>query len=311
MNKVYKMSQRLGKRLLFGLSYLMEDEMLYARALRISIACLLLILGLNLSSVAQHGSEGTVTVTVVDPSGSVVQGAQLELRDLTSGDVRTAVTGDKGTYTFVNLSLGKFKLTVSKTGFQNEVFSSVVSEAAQTTDINAILKIGATTETVEVEASATPVIEESSNAIGTTIDLKQIEDLPIVGRDLTQLSQSVPGYNGTYDGLPSIAQGNNIDGVIGSSSRMKFSGNSEPNVQPRLEDMQEMTVQTEQLNLDQGFGQANMQLNFITRRGSNQFHGRLYEDFRNSALDANSWVNDAITSLDPTNPAREESAHPQ
>ncbi len=181
MNKVYKMSQRLGKRLLLGSLYLMEDEMLYARGLRITVACLLLILGLNLSSVAQHGSEGTVTVTVVDPSGGVVQGAQLELRDLTSGDVRTAVTGDKGTYTFVNLSLGRFKLSVSKSGFQNEVFNSVVSEAAQTTDLTATLQIGVTTTTVEVEASATPVVEESSNAIGTTIDLKQIEDLPILG----------------------------------------------------------------------------------------------------------------------------------
>ncbi|MFI5070506.1 MAG: carboxypeptidase regulatory-like domain-containing protein [Terriglobales bacterium] len=283
--------------------------MLYARGLRISVACLLLILGLNLSSFAQHGSEGTVTVTVVDPSGSVVQGAQLELRDLTSGDVRTAVTGDKGTYTFVNLSLGKFKLTVSKTGFQNEAFNSVVSEAAQTTDLTATLQIGVTTTTVEVEASATPVIEETSNAIGTTIDLKQIEDLPIQGRDLTQLSRLVAGSTfvngaGTYDGLPAIAQGNNIDGVISSSSRMKFGGNSQAIVQPRLEDMQEMTVQTEQLNLDQGFGQANMQLNFVTRRGSNQFHGRLYEDFRNAALNANSWTNDAITVLNPTNPAR-------
>src|SRR4029077_9798132 len=68
--------------------------------------------------------------------------------------------------------------------------------------------------------------------------------------------------------------------------------------------MQEMTVQTEQLNLDQGFGQSNMQLNFVTRRGSNAFHGRVYEDFRNSSLDANSWLNDTLTAIDPTNPAK-------
>jgi hypothetical protein len=206
---------------------------------------------------AQHGSEGTVTVSVVDPSGGVVQGAQLQLRDLTSGDVRTAVTGDRGTYTFVNLPLGRFSLTVSKTGFEKEVFKSVVSQAAQTTDINATLKVGAATTTVEVDASATPVIEETSNAIGTSVDLKQIEDLPIEGRDLTQLSYLVPGSSfvasaGTYDGLPAIAQGNNIDGVIGSSSRMKFGGNAAPVVSPRLESIQEMTVQTEELNLDQG-----------------------------------------------------------
>jgi len=270
---------------------------------------ILLVLCVVPSTLAQHGSEGTVTVTILDPSSSVVQGAQLELRDLATNDVRKGETQEKGTHTFVNLSLGTYKLTVTKTGFQTQVFSDVVVQAAQTTDISASLKVGAISETLEVKGGAAPLVETTTNAIGTTIDLEQIEDLPIQGRNLAQLSQLVPGYggvngSGTYDGLPSIAQGNNIDGVISSTSRMKFGGNDAPDVVPRLEDMQEMTVQTEQLNLDQGYGQANMQLNFVTRRGSNKFHGRLYEDFRNAALDANSWLNDAITSLDPTNPAR-------
>ena len=271
------------------------------------ILLILLVVCIVPLTFAQHGSEGTVTVSVVDPSGGLVQGAQLQLRDLTSGDIRTAVTGDRGTYTFVNLPLGKFSLTITKTGFEKEVFNSIVSQAAQTTDISASLKVGAATITMEVDASATPVIEETSNAIGTSVDLKQIEDLPIEGRDLTQLSYLVPGSSfvagaGTYDGLPAIAQGNNIDGVIGSSSRMKFGGNSAPVVSPRLESIQEMTVQTEQLNLDQGYGQANMQLNFVTRRGSNAFHGRAYEDFRNTVLNANSWFNDTSTALNPTSP---------
>jgi hypothetical protein len=256
------------------------------------------------STWAQHGSEGTVTVTVIDSSGSVVQGAQLELRDLATNEVRKGETQDKGTHAFVNLSLGKYTLTVAKGGFRTQVFTDVVVQAAQTTDISATLKVGAINETVEVTGGTAPLVETTTNAIGTTIDMKQIEDLPIEGRDLTQLSQLVAGSGfvnggGTYDGLPAIAQGNNIDGVISSTSRMKFGGNYEPNVQPRLEDIEEMTVQTEQLNLDQGFGQANMQLNFVTRRGSNAFHGRLYEDFRNAALNADSWVNDAQNAITP------------
>src|SRR6202789_1231345 len=272
-----------------------------------TILLMMLALCVVPSTWAQHGSEGTVTVSVVDPTGGAVQGARLELLDLTSGDIHTAVTGDRGTYSFVNLPLGKFSLTITQTGFEKEVFKSVVSQAAQTTDIKASLKVGAATITMEVNASATPVVEESSNAIGTTVDLKQIEDLPIEGRDLTQLSYLVPGSSfvagaGTYDGLPAIAQGNNIDGVIGSSSRMKFGGNAAPVVSPRLESIQEMTVQTEQLNLDQGYGQANMQLNFVTRRGSNAFHGRIYDDFQNDALNANSWFNDASTALGQPTP---------
>jgi len=250
---------------------------------------------------AQHGSAGTITVTVVDPSGSVVQGAQLELRDLATNDTRRADTQEKGTYTFVNLSLGQYRLSVTKAGFQTQVFNGVVVEATKTTDIIANLRVGAVSETVEVSTNSAPLVETTSSAIGTVVDMKQIEDLPIVGRDLTQMSQLVPGYTGTladgggtWNGLPSIAQGSNIDGVVGAAGRMKFSGAAEPAVEPRVENIEEMTVQTDQLDLNQGFGNSTMQINFITRRGSNGFHGRLYDDFRNSALNANNWFNNAV-----------------
>ena len=242
---------------------------------------------------SQHGSTGTINVTAVDPSGGVIPGANLELRDLATNDVRKAQTHDNGTYSFVNLSIGKYRLTVTKSGFASQAFDSVVVDAARTTDLQAQLKVGAETQTVEVSASATPIVETRSNAIATTIDMKQIEDLPLGGRDLTSLSQLTPGYTGTWNGLPSVAQGSNIDGVIGSPSRMKFGGNAQPAVSARLEDIEEMTVQTDQLDLNQGFGQANMQINFVTRRGTNRFHGRVFEDFRNSGLNANSWYNDA------------------
>jgi hypothetical protein len=260
---------------------------------------------------AQHGSEGTVTITVLDPSGSVVQGADLELRDVSTNSIRRATTQDQGVHTFPNLSLGKYSLTVKKAGFQSQEFTDVIVEAAKTTDITANLKVGAISETVQVSGGTAPLVETTTNAIGTTIDMKQIEDLPIQTRDIGQLSQLIPGYTGgqtniggTWNGLPSIDQGNNIDGIVGSSSRMKFGGNSAPAVTPRLESIEEMTVQTEQLDMNQGFGQASMQINFVTRRGSNAFHGRVFEDFRNAALNANSWNNDALTAVDPSNPQK-------
>lgn len=263
----------------------------------VATAAVALLLGVVPTASAQRGSEGTVTVTVFDPTGGVVPGAQLQLQDVATNDVRNAATQDKGTYTFVNLSLGRYKLTVSNTGFKSQIFNNVVVQAAQTTDIKITLQVGTVSETVEVTGGNSPLVETTASNIGTTVDLKQIESLPIQGRDLTQLSYIVPGYTGTWDGLPSIAQGDNIDGVIANTSRMKFGGiptAGNESVVPRLENIQEMTVQTEQLNLDQGFGQANMQINFVTRRGSNAFHGRLYEDFRNAALNANSWYNDNV-----------------
>jgi hypothetical protein len=166
------------------------------------------------------------------------------------------VTQSGGSYNFVNLPLGTYRLIISKEGFKAQAFQSVVVQAARVTDVKGRLEVGATTQTVDVTATATPVLEATSNMIGTTIDIKQIEDLPLQGRDLSQLATLTPGYNGTWNGLPSIDQGNNIDGVIGSPTGMKFSGNSQSVVSPRSEDIAEMTVQTDQLDLNQGFGQA-------------------------------------------------------
>lgn len=242
---------------------------------------------------AQTGSEGTVVVVVQDQSGGIVQGADLSLRDLGTNDIRNGTSQEGGAYSFVGLSVGTYKLTVSKAGFETQVFESVTVQAARVTDLNVTLKVGATTVKVEVTESAVPLVETSSNAIGATIDLKQIEQLPLGGRDVNQLSTLIAGYNGTWNGLPSIAEGNNIDGVIASSSRMKFNGNPAPAVSVRIEDIQEMTIQTDQLDSNQGFGAAAMQINYVTRRGSNSFHGRAYEDFRNDYLNANSWYNNA------------------
>jgi hypothetical protein len=245
--------------------------------------------------------EGKVSITVVDPTGGVVQGAQLDLVDLGTNEGRKGQTHDGGTYTFVNLPLGTYRLSVSKGGFKTQVFDSVLVQATKTTDINATLTVGALTETVVVSGGETPLVETSSSAIGTVIDLKQIESLPISGRDLTAMTQLVPGYTGTlrdgggtWNGLPSIAQGSNIDGVVGNAGRMKFGGAAAPAVEPRIENIQEMTVQTDQLDLNQGFGNSSMQINFVTRRGTNLFHGRVYEDHRNSALNANDWVSNAV-----------------
>ena len=84
---------------------------------------------------------------------------------------------------------------------------------------------------------------------------------------------------------------------------MKFAGAATPLVQARVENMEEMTVQTDQLNMNTGYGISDMQVNFVTRRGTNSFHGRVYEDFRNAALNANTYLNDSLTAIAPGNPA--------
>ena len=166
------------------------------------------------------------------------------------------------------------------------------------TEWKAPLQLGASIEQVVVEVSALPIIETTSNAINTTIDVKQIEDLPFFGRSVSPLAQLSVGYSGsgglgTWNGLPLAAQTNTIDGIVSATSRMKFGGNVQPGLEARLEDIEEMTVETGQVNLSQGMGMAAMQVDFVTRRGTNDYHGRVYEDFRNAVLNANSWTNNA------------------
>jgi hypothetical protein len=254
---------------------------------------LLLCLAVPFAWAQAGGASGSVAVTVVDPTGSVVVHAALELRDLATNTVRRALTQEVGNYRFVNLPLGAYSLSVSKPGFETQVFNNVTVQAAQTTDLKATLRVGAATQTVEVTAEATPLVTATINTIGTTVTTSQVEGLPLQGRNVTQLTTLMAGYTGTWNGLPTAAQGNNVDGVVSSTSRMKFGGNATPVVGVRLENIQEMTVQTDALDMNQGFGNSAMQINMATRRGGNSFHGMLFEDHRNAALNANSWINNA------------------
>jgi hypothetical protein len=267
----------------------------------VPILCLLgIVLALpSFRALAQSGTQGKIVVTVEDSSGAVVPGAALTLVEHQTNDSYAAKTNTSGGYTFVDLPIGTYTLTISRSGYASKVYSDVVVQAAQTTDITAEISVGATTQTVQVSSQTSPVLETTTNAIGSVIDMKQIQDLPVNGRDVTALAFIVPGYsgqngNGTYNGLPLADSGSSFDGMVGNSQRMKFNSNIEPAVSPRLEDIEQMSVQTDQLDLNSGFGQATTQVNFISKRGTNQFHGTAYEDFRNSGLNANTWYNDAL-----------------
>jgi hypothetical protein len=253
------------------------------------LACLVLSLCLVPSAWAQQ-TTGTVSVTVMDSSGAVVPGALLTLTDVATNDARTANTREAGNYTFVNLNFGDYKLTVSLQGFETQSFGVLV-QSARTTDVKATLKVGALEDVVQVSGVA-PLVESTTNAINTTVDVKQIEDLPLGGRNIAQFAQLSAGYNGTWNGLPSAAQGNTVDGIIGNTNRWRYQSNNsalQTAIVPRLENIAEMVISTDQLDMNQGFGNSTMQITYVTRRGSNQFHGRLYEDFRADWLNAKNW----------------------
>jgi len=252
------------------------------------LGCLVLCLTLAPLGWSQQ-STGTVTVSVVDPTGGVIPGAKLTLVDVATNYSREATTQDAGNYTYLNLNLGSYKLTVTKDGFETQTHNVVV-QAGRITDVKATMKVGSTSQVVEVVGSTVPLVETTSSAVNMTIDTKQIEDLPLSGRSLSRMAYLTAGYNGTWNGLPTSAQSSSIDGVIGASGRWKYGTGADGSaVAPRVENIAEMVVSTNQLDMNNGFGTSNMTITYVTRRGSNDIHGRLFEDFRNDALNARGW----------------------
>jgi hypothetical protein len=288
-------SEKVFYSLIFNMRPFMEEKiMMTQRLCRILslVAGLLLLAQIAGTAWAQGGTRGTITVTVTDPSSLVVTGAKLTLVDVKTKDARSATSLENGTYSFTGLLGGTYELTVEKAGFATQKFDAVIVEAARTTDLNAKLQVGTSSSEIEVVAEASPLMESTASAIGTNFDVKQIEDLPMQGRDVSGLINYVPGAaDGIFNGMRAASQTVTIDGVVAQSSRGKDNGNSTPANTARLENIDEIVVQTDQLDLNQGFGQANMQAGFTTRRGGDKYHGRVYADLQNSAFNAPGYWN--------------------
>src|SRR5262245_31571622 len=280
-------------------------SMLATRSLTALAATLTLVAGpAAFIAFGQTSNVGTVSVTVLDPGGASIPGASLELRDLATNDMRRATTSTAGTYAFPNLPFGQYQLHISAQGFQGQVFEAVQVQAARNTSIAATLQVGVTTQAVTVSAGDVPLVEADSSVLANTIDTRQVVNLPVNGRNVMSLAFLGPGWastgqvgssSGTWNNMPGGAVVSaDFDGTPGISNRFRSGGfqYGTTAVQPRIEDVAEMTIQTGQVDLS-GIGTSAMRISVVTRRGTNAFHGRVFEDFRNTALNANSWSNNA------------------
>jgi hypothetical protein len=276
------------------------------RLLQVLCVCAAIVclgLGMPVASAQTSSTSGSLNVTVTDPSAAAIPGASLELRDIATNDTRRATTQANGIYTFPNLVGATYELKVSSQGFASQIFEAIVIRTGLETDVHATLKIGTSTESVTVTASESPLVQTEASTISTSLDTKQVFNLPVYGRSAYGLAFLTPGWasgsngstSGTFNNMPGGAiVSADFDGTQGISNRFRSSGYGYGTtvVQPRLENIAEMTISTAQLDLS-GNGTSAMRISIVSRRGSNEFHGRLYEDFRNTVLNSNSWSNNA------------------
>lgn len=257
------------------------------------VLSLLAVFGIARICVAQDLSTGSLNVTVVDPDGALIPGAKLVLKDLGTNDIHTATTGSTGALVIPYLNPAAYSLSVSKPGFSSSEYVKVTIQTNQVTNLTVSLKVGAASDTVTVSADTSPIFNTTQNTLSTTIDLKQVEDLPTGARDVFSLAFLVPGaVDDNFNNLPGGAVDTSTNGFSTMTNRNKSGGfdTNGPSTTQRLETTQEMTVETGELDASKG-GTSAMDIGFLTKRGTNQFHGQLFEDYRSEALNANGWNN--------------------
>jgi len=165
----------------------------------------------------------TLSVQVLDQSDAVVAGVSLVIQNNATGDVRTATTNSRGLYSAQNLQPGLYSITVSAPGFATQVEQGVELTVGATREIDIRLKPGQVSEKVEVTAGATDV-ETDTSVISATVGQKRIVDLPLNGRDWTQLATLQPGVISVRSQQPTT--GNSNRGVRGYGNQLDTNGHS-------------------------------------------------------------------------------------
>jgi Carboxypeptidase regulatory-like domain len=248
----------------------------------------------------QVRTTGQLGGTVLDPSGAAVSGATIVVSQPVTGFSQTVTANDSGEYVFPALQPGTYQLKVTAAGFSDAVYDNVVIGAARSTDLKVELKVGQASETVRVSTEG-EVLETTTNTLSSTISPESLQELPLNGRDVLPFAQLVPGAQSggdqrftTYNSLPNAAVNITVDGVNDNFQRYRTSTTGFYTAAPlRLGAFDEVTVSTDSLTADAG-SEGSVQLRFVTKRGTNQFHGTAFWQTQNSAFNANSFTNNAL-----------------
>lgn len=256
----------------------------------------LVITALVLCAVVAHAqSTGTIGGFVTDPSGAAVPDATVTATLVSQNASRTATTGTDGSYVFNAMTPGVYRVSVEKTGFQQLIQSDVVLATNQNLRLDLSVRIGQIAETVEVSGVA-PLVDTRSPALASLVDDRRVVDLPLNGRNVINLAATLPGIVSVSapQQLTDARSGPvmNVNGSTATQNLFTFNGgifiNPSRNTgmnYPPPDALQEFSIQTQSFTAEYGRN-AGSQVNVVSRSGTNEFHGSLWEFHRNDNLNA-------------------------
>ncbi|MGH9513649.1 MAG: carboxypeptidase regulatory-like domain-containing protein [Terriglobales bacterium] len=282
--------------------------------LRIVPFVLILIIATALpfsKAVAQGETTSAIVGQVLDASNAAVPGAIVTLANRDTGAIRSVNTDDFGRFNFPQLWPGNYSVGVEAPGFESQKMQNVISGLGQTRTLDFRLKIAHASETVEVN-SEIPLINPENANTSTNLNAPALENLPNPGGDLTYPLQFaagalintagsgndfVGGTNGygnvEFNGLPALSNGYIVDGLETNDPLTNLNSGLSTNLVLGLNSVSEVTVNTLSYSVDQGRYGAS-QVNYVTKSGTNQFHGNLYELWNGSILNAADYFTNAM-----------------
>src|SRR6202161_2066957 len=245
--------------------------------------------------------EGAITGTVLDASGAVVPNATVTLLNTDQGITLETKTNASGGYTFSPVRVGHYTVTVTAQGFAKTTQTNLTVNVAQFLQVNVQLKLGAATETVEVN-TAPPLLQTEEASVGQVIGQQEVNNLPLNGRNFTFLAQLGAGMqtpqadtrgnaaSGAFsaNGLRPAQNNYLLDGIDNNSNNVDFLNGTNFIVLPPVDAISEFKVQTANFSAELGRS-AGAVLNATIKSGTNSIHGAVWEFFRNDVLDAADW----------------------
>lgn len=256
----------------------------------------LLLLGSFSGAAFAQTSLSRIRGTVMDSSGAVVPGADVVVKDNATGTEYKTKSGDDGSFTVPALPVSMYTVTASFAGFKQTVVSDVKTIVAETVNVEVKLEAGAASESVTVTGGA-EILQKETTTIGSTITGRQISELPFTSRNALDLVMNLPGTStpgrprtSSVNGLPQGSLNITLDGLNIQDNLIRSGDGFFTYVRPSTDAVAEVTVSTATPGAESG-GEGAVQIKFVTKGGTNQYHGNVFWENRQPNLNANYYFN--------------------